>query len=131
VRVLVLERNDGLRSIFSSELDEAGFTAIQVDTWEAGLQSVLSDPPDAIVVDATLAQENGVAFVRAVRAAGDPRLRDVPIVGLGWARGADRELLEAGVDCCVRTLPTRGDVLRAVRWAIDVYRGRIGAGSST
>jgi CheY-like chemotaxis protein len=130
VRVLVLERNDGLRSLFASELEEAGLTAVQVDTWEAGLQSVLSDPPDAIVVDATLAPENGVAFVRAIRTAEDPRLRNMPIVGLGWARGADRELLEAGVDCCVRTLPVPGDVSRAVRWALDVYRGRTAATKS-
>ena len=124
MRVLVIETNPGLRALFARELEEAGVAASGVATWEEGLRAAREARPDAVLLDATLSPGTGAWFVREVRA--DPGLGALPLVGVAFAPGRDRELLDAGVDCCLRTLPTRGEVWKAVQWALDVYRDRRG-----
>jgi hypothetical protein len=48
-------------------------------------------------------------------------LGSVPVVGIAFAPGSEKPLLDAGAECCLRTLPGKGDLLKAIDWAISVY----------
>lgn len=122
MRVLVIEPSAGLRQIFSLELEEAGFSAIGAESSEEAMRLASEDPPDAIVLNATVAPASGAQFIRHLRS--DGRLGSVPVVGMAFAPGSERSLLEAGADCCLRALPLRGDVLKAIHWAVSVYGER-------
>ena len=50
-----------------------------------------------------------------------------PVVGIAFAHWAERDLLDAGALCCIRTLPVKGDIVKAVTWALSVYRTRQGS----
>ncbi len=122
MRVLLVEPSAGLRQIFSLDLEEAGFSIIGAESSEDARRFAGEDPPDAIVVNATVAPAGGARFIRDIRS--DGRLGSVPVVGMAFAPGSERPMLEAGADCCLRALPLRGDVLKAIDWAVSVYGER-------
>ncbi len=118
--VLLVEPGLGLRQLYGAELWCASYAVRAVTTWDEAL-AALRDPPTpaVIVVDASIEGAQALQFVGEVRAG--TRLRDVPIVGIAFAPGSETGILEAGVQCCLRLLPTPSDVLKAVRWAETVY----------
>ena len=122
MRILVVDPNAGLRQLFSQELEEAGFSTIGAESPEDAMRLAAEDPPDAIVLNATLAPASGAQFIRDLRA--NCRMGTMPVVGIVFVPGRETHLLEAGADCCLRKVPVHGDVLKAVDWAISVYGQR-------
>ncbi len=120
MRILLVEPNPALRRIFTDELDEAGYVAVGVGSWTEAYLAACEDPPGLILVNATLRPAEAAQFVREVRA--DPDLRHVPIAGIALAPGSERGILDAGAQCCIRSVPARSDLVKAARWAASVYR---------
>ncbi len=120
MRILLVEANPGLRRLFADELDEAGFPALGVGTWEEAIASARAAPPALILLNATRRPAEAAQFVKDVR--GDPDLRHVPIAGIAFVPGSERGIIEAGAQCCIRNVPTRADLIKAARWAASVYR---------
>jgi DNA-binding response OmpR family regulator len=114
------------RSLFAQELEDAGFGVVSADDAEVALRRALHSPPDVVVVAAALSDVSGADFLRMLRASTAPHLRSVPAVGLVSTLGTNRELLAAGADCTLRKPVGEGDVVKAVRWAKDVYGERRG-----
>jgi DNA-binding response OmpR family regulator len=119
---LVVDSNPGLRRLFTVELEEAGYATLGAESAYDAKRFAADDPPAAIVLNATWAPEVAARLIRELRS--NDRLRGVPIVGLAWVAGSEQRLLSAGADCCLRDVPTRGDVLKAVEWALSVYGDR-------
>lgn len=118
--VLLVEPGLGLRQLYGTELWSAGYAVRAVTSWDEALAAVREPTtPALIVVDASIESGQALRFIDEVRARA--RLRDVPIIGIAFAPGSETGILEAGVQCCLRLLPTPADVLRAVRWAEAVY----------
>ncbi len=116
---MVVDPSAGLRRILSEELEEAGVSTIVAEWPDDAMPLALEDPPDAIVLNATVAPASGAQFIRGLRA--DARTASVPVVGISIRPGSEQPLLDAGADCCLRGPPARGDVLKAVKWATSVY----------
>jgi CheY-like chemotaxis protein len=125
LRVLVVDPSPALRQLFSLELREAGYPTIDTESLEDAMHLVGSDPPDAIVLNATLTPASGAQFVRILRL--DRRMAPVPVVAVAFSPGSERELLDAGADCCLRRVPAAGDILKAVDWVLSVYGDRQGS----
>jgi len=119
--ILVVDPNPSLGRLFSQELEEAGYSTITAPMNEAW-RLVSELRPEAIVLNATVALERGVALLRAIR--GDAELCSTPVVGIAFYPGWEQALLSAGADCCLRDLPAAGDVLKGVEWALMVYGER-------
>src|SRR5512138_1743085 len=97
-QVVVVVNDDELTcSLVREALGSAGYA---VDAYgscvEAFAGLLLGAPAVACVVDETLDDMNGTDLVRSLRGARDPRLRGMPVVGLGSRSCA--ELLAAGAD---------------------------------
>jgi CheY-like chemotaxis protein len=120
VIVLLIEPSHGLRQLYGAELWCAGYAVRAVTSWDEALEALHGPPtPALMVLDASIERGQALQFVREVRA--NARLRTVPIVAIAFAPGSESGILEAGVQCCLRLLPTPADVLKAVRWAEAVY----------
>ncbi len=115
----MVEPSAGLRHIFSEELEEVGFSTISAEWLEDAMPLALADPPDAIVLDATVEPASSAQLVRDLRS--DVRLGSVPVVGIALLPGGEQLLLAAGAACCLRRLPEKGELPNAIDWAISVY----------
>ena len=122
--VLILERATSLRSRFVRELEEAGFSVVTTESAEWALRFALGTRPSAIAVAASLPGMEGRDFVRFLRMSDLPYLRAVPVVGLASGLQVNRAFLAAGADCTVQRIVGRRDIVKSVRWAIDVYGAR-------
>ncbi|MCW6529952.1 MULTISPECIES: response regulator transcription factor [Sphingomonas] len=96
MRVLVIEDDAGTRAFVAQGLAEAGHRVATSPDGRDGLFQATSGDFDAIVVDRLLPALDGLALVKALRAAGEA----TPILMLSAAGGvADRvEGLESGAD---------------------------------
>ncbi|MEV0155723.1 response regulator transcription factor [Micromonospora sp. NPDC050686] len=94
-RLLLIEDDPAIRTTLIRALRERGHAVAAVGTAMAGLQSVLDDRPDLVLLDLGLPDRDGVELLRMVRA-----VSPVPII-IATARDADRDVvlgLDAGAD---------------------------------
>lgn len=120
-RILIVDDSRAIRQLLAQALAAHGYSAIEAETGEDALFIAVPDPPDAIVVDYHLPGLSGAELIRTIRAASDAVLREVPIVGLSGRQGSERILLDAGASCFIPKPFREVELIKAVRWALDVY----------
>jgi DNA-binding response OmpR family regulator len=109
-----------------SELEEAGYAVVGAENYEEAVRCALLCPPDVIVVAAPLSGMSGSELVRELRMSRTVRLRSVPVVAIVSGLDTNRALIAAGAHCTVRKPACEGELVKAVRWAKDVYGVRGG-----
>ena len=95
MRALVIEDDPQMARIVALELGHAGWDVSLADSGRAGLAEAIGRPPDAVLLDLTLPDIDGLEVCRTLR-----RVSDVPVLML-TARGdlAERVTgLDAGAD---------------------------------
>jgi two-component system response regulator MprA len=95
VRALVIEDDPQMARIVALELRHAGWEVTTAEGGRAGLAEAIAHPPDAVLLDLTLPDIDGLEVCRTLR-----RVSDVPVVML-TARGDVNERitgLDAGAD---------------------------------
>jgi len=110
--VLLVEDEASIAEPFASALARGGFRPLIAGTAAAALELVRAEPPDAVLLDLTLPDGDGLELCRELR-----RLSDVPIIML-TARGTvtDRVLgLELGADDYVVKPFAPGEVISRIR----------------
>lgn len=116
-RLLVVEGQRGLRDAITTALQGRGFTATGIATLDAACDAIEQGPIDALVLDLSLADDGGIAFLTWLKAKSS---RTPVVIATGAGSSEDRvKVLEAGADdylskpFSVRELVAR---LRAVGW---------------
>lgn len=122
-RVLVVEDSPAVRLLVSQILEGAGYAVIPAETAADALEVVGRDPPDVAIVDEHLGGTEGHVLIRTLRAHPDPRVRAMIAIGMSGRDGSEQHLMAAGAHCFVRKPFHQRDLLRAVRWGMDVYGG--------
>lgn len=95
MRALIVEDDIELARVLSLELTHAGWDTAVMDTGRDGLASAIGSHPDAVLLDLTLPDLDGLEICRTLR-----RVSDVPVIML-TARGDVQERiagLDAGAD---------------------------------
>ena len=119
LRVLVVEDDPGATSVIARVLERYGASATCVRTAEDALRLVVEgDCVDVALVDHGLPGMTGTELTGRVRTAPSPR--PVPVVGMSGAPAA-REMMSAGARCFVRKPADPRALVKAVRWAAQVY----------
>jgi DNA-binding response OmpR family regulator len=93
--ILVVEDDDGIRSAVTRGLRERGHAVAAVNTGFAGLEHVLHEQPQAVLLDLGLPDIDGLTLIAMIRAASD-----VPLIVI-TARDDDPTMikaLDAGAD---------------------------------
>jgi CheY-like chemotaxis protein len=70
VRVLVVEEDDDTRELLRVLLESAGASVDVVATAKDARRELLAAPPDVLVSDIRMPEENGYSLVRSLRSAG-------------------------------------------------------------
>jgi CheY-like chemotaxis protein len=101
VRVLVVEDEPDARELIGVVLETSGASATMTSSAAEAMASLTEHPPDLLVSDIGLVDEDGYSLIGRVRALGpaDPRSR-IPAIALSaYARPEDRlRAIEAGFD---------------------------------
>ncbi len=93
--VLLIEDDQRIRELVASRLAGHGFAVRTAEAGLQGLESLLADPPDVVVLDLGLPDIDGVDLLRMIRTG-----HDLPIV-VATARDDEAEIvgvLDAGAD---------------------------------
>ena len=95
-RVLLVDDNPVVMTVYRSGLSMAGFTVDSADDGETALAMAAATTPDVIVLDLMLPVMDGFEVLRRVRA--DPQLMHVPVIVFSNSYTSDRtnELWSAG-----------------------------------
>jgi PAS domain S-box-containing protein len=71
LRVLVVDDDDASREMTATALELAGATVISARSAPAGLDAIASSPPDVIVCDLQMPDQDGYDFIKALRSSHD------------------------------------------------------------
>ncbi len=96
--VLVVEDNANNMKLFRDLLQFNGYTVLEAETAEKGLQILDSEKPGLILMDIQLPDQDGLSATRTIKQ--NPDLKDIPVLALtAYAMEGDKDrCLEAGCD---------------------------------
>ena len=112
--VLLIDDDEGLRSILTELLRNGGWNVLQAEDGESGLKIALDQKPDVVVCDLLMPRCNGFQFCRALHARRSTLPNTKIVVSSGSGYAIDRiSALESGADEYV-TKPVAADDLLAL-----------------
>lgn len=88
--VLTVDDSRTMRDMLRLALVDAGFTVLQAEDGEHGLEVMREGVPDVIVTDINMPRLDGYGFIEGVRA--DPQHRTVPILVLSTESSPEKKL---------------------------------------
>ena len=115
--ILVVDDNQLNRELVSDVLEAAGYTVLQADSAEVGLETVRSVQPDLILMDIGLPGMDGYEALRRLKA--QPATRAIPVIALtAFAMtGDEAQALRAGFDgYLTKPIQTRTLAATVQRW---------------
>jgi DNA-binding response OmpR family regulator len=77
-RILVIDDDEICRRTVATVLEQSGYTVMQANDGEAGVQIALRDPPDLIVTDVVMPKLDGFGVFDALQT--DPRTSSIPFI---------------------------------------------------
>ncbi|MDZ4771391.1 MAG: response regulator [Chloroflexota bacterium] len=98
-RVLIVENDPDVGSVFKRSLEESGFVPTLVNDVTKGLGTLFQTMPDAIILDMMLPDMNGLDLLHYVRRQKTARRIPILVIGGGSQGGYQvNQALEAGAD---------------------------------
>ncbi len=114
VRILVVDDNHLIRRLLDLILEGAGYVPVEADSGAEALELAVQTLPDLCIVDEVMPGMRGSELIRALRSSRDPRIADVPVIGISGRAGADKELLAAGATTFVPKPVQEPTILSAI-----------------
>ena len=99
--ILIVDDEPFIRELLMVRLSKCGFTVVQASNGIEGYEKMKATPPDLIICDVMMPQEDGITFCRKLRSQGDTipfifltaKDRSHDVVG-GLESGADEYLIK-------------------------------------
>ena len=119
--ILVVEDNPLNRELLCDWLETEGYEVWSVDTLNSAIASIERRPPDAVLLDVQLGDEDGLSLAAWMRKR--PKLCHIPVIAVTAHAlvTEQRSFLQAGCNACV-SKPINFKILREEleRWLRDV-----------
>jgi two-component system chemotaxis response regulator CheY len=87
--VLTVDDSRTMRDMLRVALSSAGYSVIQAEDGQHGLDVLAGSQPDVIITDINMPRLDGFGFIEGVR--GDSRMRAVPILVLSTESDAEKK----------------------------------------
>ena len=116
-RILVIEDQEDLAALYETALGREGYRVTKAYTGEEGVAIFQDDGADAVLLDMTLPEMNGVKALQAIRALD----ANVPVVVATGETSDDtrQQCARLGVDEYLTKPVDHADLARALRRALD------------
>lgn len=121
-KILLVEDDDGLASVYQTRLEAEGFTVRRVPNGEDALASALEFKPDLILLDAMMPKVSGFDVLDILR--NTPETTNVRIIMLtALSQDTDKQRAESlGVDeYLVKSQVVIADVVDRIKHHLDIH----------
>jgi len=119
-RILIVEDDPFLSEMYTSKLEEAGFSVDVIVDGKEGLKKILEDKPDLVLLDIVLPKMDGFEILQAVRK--EPKLKEIKIIALtnlGQKEEIEKGLAFGANDYIVKAHYTPSEVVAKVRKILE------------
>jgi CheY-like chemotaxis protein len=118
LRVLVVDDSEPVRSLLAAALRQHGFLVYEAGTGTAALRVAFDVLPAVAIVDQWMPGMTGTELIRLLRAAQQPELRAMAIIGLSGRPGSETDLLGAGAETFLRKPFGEAELIAAIETAL-------------
>src|SRR4051812_19133120 len=123
-KILIVDDDADARDTIAFVFQERGHTVTRVPNGREALSSVLTDPPDAILLDLMMPEMDGTSFLEVVRSY--LRIQSLPVVVLTGL--TDSPMIERARAAKVNSILLKGkaspdDIVQAIEEALIRYPG--------
>jgi len=118
LRVLVVDDSEPVRALLAAALRQHGFLVYEAGTGTAALRVAFDVLPAVAIVDQWMPEMNGTELIRLLRAAPQPEIQAMAIIGLSGRPGSEADLLGAGAETFLRKPFGEAELIAALATAL-------------
>lgn len=126
-KILIVEDDNFLRLALEKRLKKEGFEIVTATNGEEGLQKIITELPDLVLLDIILPKKTGFSFLEDLKK--DPNLKSIPIMiisQLGQPEDIDKGVSLGAIEYFVKAKISLDDLVARVKKFVEEKR----AGSS-
>lgn len=126
-KILIVEDDNFLRLALEKRLKKEGFEIVTATNGEEGLQKIITELPDLVLLDIILPKKTGFGFLEDLKK--DPNLKSIPIMiisQLGQPEDIDKGVSLGAIEYFVKARISLDDLVARVKKFVEEKR----AGSS-
>lgn len=119
-RILIVEDDNFLRGLLTKKLEEKGFSVVQAESGEKGVEELKEDLPDLVLLDLLLPGIDGFEVLKWARGQGGA-LADLPVIilsNLGRQEDIEKGTKLGATDYLVKSKSTPPEIIEKVNEAI-------------
>jgi DNA-binding response OmpR family regulator len=127
-KILIIEDDNFLRLALEKKLKKEGFEVVTASDGEEGLQKIITELPDLVLLDIILPKKTGFGFLEDLKK--DPNLKSIPIIivsQLGQPEDIDKGINLGAIEYFVKAKVSLDDLVSRIKKFFEEKR----AGSST
>lgn len=127
-KILIIEDDNFLRLALEKKLKKEGFEVVTASDGEEGLQKIITELPDLVLLDIILPKKTGFGFLEDLKK--DPNLKSIPIIivsQLGQPEDIDKGINLGAIEYFVKAKVSLDDLVSRIKKFFEEK----GAGSST
>lgn len=116
IKILMIEEDRFLRKIYRNKLSRADLEFIEATNGIEGLNKVISEKPNLVLLDIILPRKNGFDVLIEMKM--NPKTRDIPVIilsNLGQEADIERGLALGAQDYLVKTDVSLTEVVQKVK----------------
>lgn len=101
LRLIIIEDEPDLRELYTLKFTQKGYDVKSADNGQTGLDMIIAEKPDIVLLDMVLPQLDGFSVLRSVKQ--NPEMKNVKVVALtNLGQEADiRKIFDLGADDCM------------------------------
>ncbi len=126
-KILIIEDDNFLRLALEKKLKKEGFEVVTASDGEEGLQKIITELPDLVLLDIILPKKTGFGFLEDLKR--DPNLKSIPIIivsQLGQPEDIDKGINLGAIEYFVKAKVSLDDLISRIKKFFEEKR----AGSS-
>jgi DNA-binding response OmpR family regulator len=123
-KILIIEDDNFLRLALEKKLKKEGFEVVTASDGEEGLQKIITELPDLVLLDIILPKKTGFGFLEDLKK--DPNLKSIPIIivsQLGQPEDIDKGINLGAIEYFVKAKVSLDDLVSRIKKFFEEKKG--------